>query len=105
MTLKSMVRRRGFTLVELLVVVAVIALLIAVLLLFSVFLLLRGHDLPGGGFGNEDAYVEGVGRGFKKAFKRLRVGARVAQLQQFVLVGVVALRFGLGRVLGRFRKP
>jgi multicomponent Na+:H+ antiporter subunit B len=25
-------------------------LLIAVLLLFSVFLLLRGHDLPGGGF-------------------------------------------------------
>ena len=54
------------------------SLLIAVLLLFSVFLLLRGHDLPGGGFiggllAASAVALYAIANGYAAAVRLLRV--------------------------------
>jgi len=56
-------------------------LLIGLLLLFSVFLLLRGHDLPGGGFigglvAASAIALYAIAEGFERAFALLRVRPR-----------------------------
>jgi multicomponent Na+:H+ antiporter subunit B len=70
------------------------SLLLAVLLLFSVFLLLRGHDLPGGGFiggllGASAIALYAIANGYRAAVRLLRVPPQ-ALVGWGLLCGVVA---------------
>ncbi|MDR9390434.1 MAG: Na+/H+ antiporter subunit B [Trueperaceae bacterium] len=73
-------------------------LLIGVLLLFSVFLLLRGHDLPGGGFigglvGAAAIALYAIAYGYEHAFALLRIRPRTligVGLSLAVLAGILA---------------
>lgn len=76
--------------------------LLVLLLLFSVFLLLRGHDLPGGGFvgglvGAGAWALYGIAHGPEKARHALRVDPRALigfGLLMAVLSGLVPLAVG-----------
>jgi len=70
------------------------SLLLAVLLLFSVFLLLRGHDLPGGGFiggllGASAVALYAIANGYQAAVRLLRVPPQVL-VGWGLMFGVVA---------------
>lgn len=70
------------------------SLLIAVLLLFSVFLLLRGHDLPGGGFiggllAASAVALYAIANGYRAAVRLLRVPPQ-ALIAWGLLLGVGA---------------
>lgn len=73
-------------------------LLIAVLLLFSVFLLLRGHDLPGGGFigglvAASAIALYAIAYGYELAFSLLRIRSRAligVGLSFSVIAGLLA---------------
>ena len=71
-------------------------LLVALLLVFSVFMLLRGHNLPGGGFiggliGSTGFVVYAIARGFQATRETLRV-----EPQSIAVVGLgIALAAGL----------